>query len=257
MDDLQAAKHQIEQLLVNLSATDGPTHHVRRLRLTASYWASYADHMLCGNERIEYERIAKLERQELASLNQEDWELFPKLHMAKLGIIELGHRIVECMEQWKPSPDGYLGFLRIVKSKFEFLTVTENLAIAEQSPDSIVFASEFCKVSIGIPRVAYSGFNFILGNCGTETPQLEDLLFAVGEQRFPDLIAGLAPVSERELEMWFERAAQAFAMYGRVVLENKPGTLEWLLEAQRLRDRQYVANLDALYGEGQDSAFRS
>jgi len=62
--------------------------------------------MLCGNERIEYERIAKLERQELASLNQEDWELFPKLHMAKLGIIELGHRIVECMEQWKPSPDG-------------------------------------------------------------------------------------------------------------------------------------------------------
>lgn len=246
MNSLIEAREKILHCLADINRTDDLSLNLKNFTDAANYWVHIADWMLSENERVDYQQIARLESENIVFMREEkngDPSLTEEI---KTDVLKSAEYIVRMAGQRVPSPFGYLGFLRIVKEKFDFLMHVECMRIAVESSDRIVFASEASSIDIGFPRVRYSCFNFIMDQSGEEPPQLEDLLFAFGDREFTDLAEGLNPQSESELEHWFERAALAFKLYGRVVLDNKPGAKEWLIEAQRSRDLDYIARLDAL-----------
>ena len=143
-------------------------------------------------------------------------------------------------------PDGHLGVLRVIRSRFAFLFEQYEFTVNDEQPTGMWLKSG--NVSLELKCATASSLSFALTKDNLRHFWLEDLLYLYHDQRFETIPFSLDLRTEGDVESWFEFVASVLKEYGSDLLTDRPGAWEQLAQAQSERDAKYEAMMNAKHG---------
>jgi hypothetical protein len=139
-------------------------------------------------------------------------------------------------------PDGHLGVLRVIRSRFAFLFDQYGFTVNDEQPTGMLLKSG--NVSLQLECATSSSLSFALTKDHLRHFWLEDLLYLYHDQRFQTVPFSLDLRTEADVESWFEFVASVLKAYGSDLLTDRLGAWERLAQAQSERDAKYAAMMN-------------
>jgi len=250
-ESLQNAVSKLEAQLPELEKQRASDAFVNDIYEAASYWCELGRWVLQKNTKVNYPERVRGERELLAKLES---ILRGKPTEAQLEygpLLDTGGAILRIVEGVQPPKDGHLGFLRIVRECFQFLQADFGFSVTKEQPTSLEFSSGAVYLELECSRDPWMSCLFGPESAERKHFSIQDLLFLHGDQGYRTLPEKLTMTTEGEVQDWFQFVAGLFRQYGTEVLSNQPGIFHRLTEAQNQRDAEFVATMNARYGEQQ------
>ena len=194
---------------------------------------------------------------------QQEQELWAKLKVILRGhasedaaryrpIFDLAEQLLSIAQGVRPSKEGYLGFLAIVREQFGFLRADYGFAVASEEPVKIRFSSGRIYVELAWAKNVSSSCSFGCESNPDRSFWIDDLLYLHDDKRYKSLPEELALDSQNTVAQWVAFLASVFRQYGHDVLTDRRGIFDELAAAQEARDREYVEQMDRQCGIGSD-----
>ncbi|UWZ82167.1 hypothetical protein [Occallatibacter riparius] len=143
-------------------------------------------------------------------------------------------------------PDGHLGVLAVLRSRFDFLFDQYGFTVADEQPTGMRITRGAVVLEIGWATQSSLSFSMRRGDLGDFW--LEDLLYLCGDQRYKSVPQAIHLSTERDVDAWFQFVSDALRHHGNELLSDSPGAFVRLAQAQAQRDAEYVARMNANAG---------
>lgn len=216
------------------------------------YWVRLGRRALESDTRVnfperaygQYKLLEQL-REILPRKSKEDQHEFAQL-------LDAGERLLELIGKIKPPPDGHLGFLRIVRTKFDFVVSDFGFSILDEQPTSCRFHSAAVNLELSHSVASSLSCEFGPEPSGSGAFWIEDLLYLNEDERWREIPQRLEMDTERQVDIWIGFLADCFKLYGSPVLANEPGIFERLAVAQANRDADYAREMDRVHATTQE-----
>lgn len=214
----------------------------------ADYWCGLGRRALASDTRVNYPERVRGEFELLAEL-QGILRDRPIGDQQEFGaLLATGGQLLKIVSEIQPPKDGHLGFLRIVRSNFEFLQKPFAFTVADEQPTSIRFSSGAVYIELEHSISTSSSCTFGPESVDSNYFWIDDLLYLNHDERYRSLPERLEMNTEAEIEDWFGFLAGIFRQYGLAVLANQPNAFAELTKAQSERDAAYVREMELKYG---------
>lgn len=163
-------------------------------------------------------------------------------------IFETADQILRFAKNVQPPADGHLGVLRVIREQFGFLKTEYGFRATGQSPTGLRFSSGAVYLELAWAKQWSNSCGFGSESDPKKSFWIKDLLFMHDDQRYRTLPDELMLETENAVENWFKFLASIFKQYGRDVLTNQTGIFQRLTGARAEWDREYIQEMNRLYG---------
>jgi len=163
-----------------------------------------------------------------------------------LPLLDCAENLLRQIAQIPVPPDGHLGVLRIIRSRFDFLFEHYRFTVAREKPTGMRLVSGPVAVEIEWATQAYLSFS--IQRDGSGDFWIDDLLYLHGGQRYLTVPQAIELSTEADVDAWFRFIAGVLREYGDEQLRDERGAFERLAHAQARRDAEYAAMMDAKHG---------
>jgi hypothetical protein len=247
---LQDIVHQLEEVLPALRARHEVDDFAADIFEAVDDLLDLGHRLVAADTRTNYPVRVRQE--------QELWEGLKRRLSDRAGeqafryqpIIELAEQLLAIAEGVRPSKEGHLGFLTIVREQFAFLRADYGFAIVNEEPVKIRFASGEIYVQVAWARSVSSSCTFGCESNRDRSFWIDDLLYLYGDKRYKSLPDELVLDSQNTITQWVAFLASIFRQYGHDILRSRAGIFDELVAAQEARDREYAEEMDRRYRGG-------
>ncbi len=214
----------------------------------AWYWRDLGQWVLDKNTKVNYPARAAEERKLLERLREVTSSRTLDERNRYERVFTTAGAVLDAVAEVKPSEDGHLGILRIIRENFGFFETDYGLTVLDRQPTGMKFSSSAVLIELTYAEISNQCCTFGPASKTNEVFWPEDLLFLYGDERYRDVQNERLLQSHEELEAWFRFLAEIWRAHGRDVLTNLPGIFDRLAAAQAQRDAEFTAAMDARYG---------
>jgi hypothetical protein len=200
-----------------------------------------------NDTRVNYPARAQSENAHLRTLrefwvarDQQELELYQRM-------LDAAHEMIQQIAEVPLAINGHLGVLKTIRKHFGWLLEQFGFTIADEQPTGVCLASG--RVSLELAWATQSSLSFALTRDKANHFWLEDLLFLHGDSRYRTVPISLDLKTEKDIESWFSFVSEVLRKYGQDLLTDQAEAWSRLAEAQSKRDAEYVAMMNAKYGQ--------
>jgi len=213
----------------------------------ASYWVHLARRVLEGDTAVNFPaRVAEETRSlsQLVGILKSRSEEEPSRYAM---LFERAKELLAIVASVTPRPEGHLGFVKIVRSLFQFVELY-GFEVVDWQPTALRYSS--AGVHLTLEWSPAPSISCCFGPEGKPPRDfwIDDLLYINGDRRYRSIPQRLDLGSSKNIEEWFSFVADVLKQYGTGVLRNESGIFARLERAQHDRDAEYTAEMDRKYG---------
>lgn len=162
-------------------------------------------------------------------------------------LLETAHEMIQQTAEIPLDPDGHLGVLKTIREHFGWLLEQIGFTIADEQPTGVCLTCG--RVFLELAWATKSSLSFSLTRNKVNHFWLEDLLFQHGDDRYRTVPTSLDLKTKEDVESWFSFVSGVLRKYGQDLLTDQAEAWSRLAEAQSKRDGEYVALMNAKYGQ--------
>ncbi|MGA2834521.1 MAG: hypothetical protein ABSE55_15750 [Terracidiphilus sp.] len=252
-ESLQALVIELESHLPQLKERRAKNALANDCYEAADDWRHLGRRVLENDTRVNYPERVRGEYELLAQLREilQNKPVGDRLEYEQL--LNTGEELLKIVGEVQPPKDGHLGFLRIVRSLFEFLQTEFDFSVVGEGPTCLRFSSGAVYLELKHSIDPWMSCGFGPEPEDSKTFWIHDLLYLNHDERYRVLPDRLEMNTELEIEDWFGFLASVFKQYGFPILRNSPEIFKALTEAQAERDAAYVHEMDLKYSNKGDA----
>jgi hypothetical protein len=162
-------------------------------------------------------------------------------------LLATAQEMVEQIADIPLAPSGHLRVLKTIQKHFAWLMEQFGFTLEDEQPTGVCLTSRH--VFLELAWATQSSLSFALTRDKVHRFWLEDLLFLHGDSRYRTVPASLDLKTEEDVEAWFSVVSSILREHGQALLADQEEAWNRLAEAQSKRDAEYVAMMNAKYGQ--------
>jgi hypothetical protein len=206
----------------------------------AVHWRNLGKRAVEQDTRVNYPRRAQEEKAILVRLLTEVNARTAEDVKEYSDVLSIAEKLLDEVATIPASPEGYLGFLDVVKTAFRFLEEEYRFQILREEPTCVRYSTGQVYVELQYSANPIFSCSFGPDDDREVSFWTDDLLYAYGDERYR-IIRKQPPLRNRdEVSVWLSDLADIWRQHGHEVLVNSPGIFERLAIAQEKRDKEYT-----------------